>query len=201
MPQGIELEVLTGRDLALTARIPDLARLRITVFREYPYLYDGSLAYEEEYLATYPACPDSVVVLARAGTAVVGASTGLPLRAKTEAFQRPFVAQGFDPARVFYCGESVLLPAYRGRGVYRDFFSAREGQALALGGFEWMALCAVVRPDSHPRRPADYVPLDAIWEKFGYRKVSTLTTRYSWKDLDDTTASEKEMVFWLKHLS
>ena len=33
--------------------INDLARLRVAVFRDWPYLYDGDAAYEREYLARY----------------------------------------------------------------------------------------------------------------------------------------------------
>ncbi len=199
-PHGLLIEILTGRDPDLRSRIADLALLRIQVFREFPYLYDGSLAYEEKYLSTYVDCPDSVVIFARDGATVVGASTGLPLTAETDNFKRPFLAQELDPLRIFYCGESVLLPAYRGRGVYREFFDGREAHARRLGGVERMALCAVVRSSTHPRRPSDYVPLDTIWGKFGYAMRADLTTTYSWKDLDETTASAKEMVFWLKPL-
>ena len=31
----------------------DLTQLRMTVFKEFPYLYEGSLEYELEYLETY----------------------------------------------------------------------------------------------------------------------------------------------------
>jgi GNAT superfamily N-acetyltransferase len=200
MPSPLAIQVFTGRDPALKSRIADLAQLRMTVFREYPYLYDGSLAYEEEYLRTYLECADIVVVLVTDGARVVGASTGLPLSAETEAFQRPFLAQNLDPGRVFYGGESVLLPEYRGQGLYRSFFTQREAHARSFG-HDRMAFCAVVRPDSHPRRPADYVPLDTIWQKFGYTKHPKLTTTYPWKDLDEPSASDKEMVFWMKPLN
>ena len=40
----IETRVLTGA--ALEAALEDVARLRIAVFRDWPYLYDGSLDYE-----------------------------------------------------------------------------------------------------------------------------------------------------------
>jgi GNAT superfamily N-acetyltransferase len=128
----MQLETVVGDDLA--KYIPDLARLRMTVFREYPYLYDGSEAYEAEHLRAYTSSGEAIAVLARDGDAIVGASTGIPLAAESEAFVRPFKALGLDPATVFYCGESVLLPAWRGRGIYRGFFEAREAYARELGG-------------------------------------------------------------------
>ena len=47
--------------------LPDLARLRITVFRDWPYLYDGTLDYEQEYLAKFAAAKGAVCVIARDG--------------------------------------------------------------------------------------------------------------------------------------
>ncbi|MCB1746435.1 MAG: GNAT family N-acetyltransferase [Gammaproteobacteria bacterium] len=200
MTHGIDIEVLGGRDAGLAAAVPALARLRITVFREFPYLYDGDFDYETNYLRTYTACADSVVVLARDGEAVVGASTGLPLAAETDEFKAPFVAAGLDVTRIFYCGESILLPAYRGRGIYKAFFAGRENHARALGRFERIVLCAVERAADHPRRPPDYVPLDAVWQRFGYHRRADLVTTFEWKDLDETSASPKRMVFWEKAL-
>jgi len=58
----------------------------------------------------------------------------------------------------------------------------------------------VQRPEDHPRRPADYAPLDRIWSKFGYVKHPEIHTSYSWKDLDEKEESPKPMVYWLKPL-
>jgi len=58
----------------------------------------------------------------------------------------------------------------------------------------------VERPTDHPRRPPDYVPLDAFWQKRGYRKHPDFTTTFSWKDLDETTETAKPMTFWIKPL-
>ncbi|MGE0334618.1 MAG: GNAT family N-acetyltransferase [Gammaproteobacteria bacterium] len=197
---GLEIRVLTGRNPEFATLVPDLARLRITVFREFPYLYDGSAAYEEKYLATYTNCADSVAVIVRDGDRVVGASTGLPLVAETPEFQQPFLAHGYLPATIFYCGESVLLAEYRGRGLYRAFFEGREQHARTLRGFRSMALCAVVRKEDHPRRPPGYAPLDPVWQRFGYVRHPELVTQYEWQDLDEAAPSAKDMVFWLKSL-
>lgn len=200
MSDGLIIKRLTGADPELPAFLPDLARLRIRVFRDFPYLYDGTVEYEENYLKTYTACPESVVVLVLDQDRVVGASTGLPMAAETPEFQQPFVENGYDPARVFYCAESVLLPEYRGRGIYPKFFAEREGHAIRLGRFDLAAFCCVQRPEDHPLRPRDYVPLDGVWSRFGYVKHPELLTRYHWKDVDEAEETAKPMVFWLKPL-
>lgn len=200
MTGTLTIKRITGRDRNLESYLEDLAQLRIKVFRAFPYLYDGSIDYEMSYLETYTSCPESIVVLVMDGEQVVGATTGLPLDAETAEFQKPFIDAGYDASRIFYCAESVLLSEYRGRGVYPKFFEEREGHARSIGRFDTCAFCCVERPENHPLRPADYVPLDSIWSRFGYTKHPELRTSYSWKDVDETEESEKPMVFWLKTL-
>lgn len=194
----LKIQSVSGE--ALKDYIPALAALRIRVFREFPYLYDGDLAYEEDYLNTYVQAPDSVIVLVFDDDQIVGASTAIPMVNETVEFKQPFVDAGYNPDEIFYCGESVLLPDYRGQGVGVAFFEAREAHAAKLGGFKFSCFCAVDRPENHPRRPANYEPLDRFWQKRGYRKTPQLATTYSWKDLDEAMQSAKPMTFWMKEL-
>lgn len=194
----LKLERLSGDKL--NQYIPELARLRIQVFRDWPYLYDGDLAYEEKYLQTYIEAPDSVIVLAFDGDKVVGASTGIPLKYETDEVKAPFIDAGYDVDNIFYCGESVLLPDYRGQGAGVAFFDHREEHAREIGGFEYSCFCGVQRPDNHPRRPAGYVPLDNFWRKRGYEKYPELSTTFSWKELDENSESPKPMTFWMKKI-
>ena len=193
----LALQTLTGE--ALAAHIGDLARLRIAVFRDWPYLYDGDEAYEHEYLSVFAHCPEALAVLALEGGKVVGASTGMPLAAEQDYVRKPFEEAGIDQAPVFYFSESVLLKPYRGQGVGEAFFKARE--EFARRNYAWAYFCGVVRPADHPARPADYVPLDAFWRKRGYEPVPGLTARFSWKDLGDSEETEKPMAFWRKRLA
>ncbi len=192
--------MLTLTGAAITPHLPALAKLRITVFRDWPYLYEGDAAYEENYLKIYPASAGAAVVLAFDGDTVVGASTCLPLADETANIQAPFIDHGFDIARVCYFGESVLLTGYRGRGIGVRFFEAREAHARRRGGFTTTAFCAVQRPETHRLRPAGYVPLDAFWTKRGYARQPHLRCKMSWRDINETAESEKTLGFWTKTL-
>jgi GNAT superfamily N-acetyltransferase len=189
---------------ALQNALPALARLRITVFREWPYLYDGTLEYEQKYLSRFASAKDAMIVAVRDGEEIVGGSTAAPLRGHTEEFVPLFEAHGFDPDRIFYFGESVLLAEYRGRGLGHAFFDHREAHARACAGakgaYSLTAFCAVIRPDDHPLKPPGYRPLDAFWEKRGYRKVDGLVGTYAWKDIDQLSETAKPMQFWIKTL-
>lgn len=196
MEEEIRLERCSGA--ALARHIPDLARLRIQVFREFPYLYDGDMDYEQNYLRDYATCPSAVIVIAFAKDQVVGASSGMALRDECDEFKKPFVEHDYDLDKIFYCAESVLDANWRGRGLGHRFFDEREAHARELGGFDTFTFCAVHRPADHPRRPANYRPLDEFWKRRGYTRHPELTTEFSWKDLDETEPSPKQLTYWLK---
>lgn len=174
-----------------------LAQLRIAVFRAYPYLYDGTVADETAYLADFIGSDDAVLVAARDGEAIIGAATASPMRDQGEDFRARFADAGFDPGTLFYFGESVLLPEYRGRGIGHAFFDARE-QAAREAGAGGAAFAAVVRPADHPARPADYRPLDPFWRARGYAPVDGLTVAMDWKEVGEDSSSAKALQVWMR---
>ncbi len=194
----LDVRSLTGAEIDPV--LPALARLRMVVFRDWPYLYDGTLDYEESYLAKFAKATGAVCVVASDGAEIVGASTGAPMAEHADEFGLPFRAAGYDLDRIFYCGESVLLKSHRGHGLGHAFFDHREAQAKRLGGFTHSTFCRVVRPDDHPLKPSDYVPLDGFWRKRGYAPVEGLIAHYPWKDIDQPEETAKPMQFWMKGL-
>lgn len=192
----IEVRRLTGE--ALGAALDDVARLRITVFRAYPYLYDGDLAYEQTYLQTYRDSAEAILVGAFDGARLVGASTGTPMEDHGE-FAAAFEGHDIALTQIFYCAESVLLPDYRGQGIGHAFFDQREAHGSALGR-KYSAFCGVVRAPDHPLRPADYAPLDPFWRKRGYAPVDGAQAVYRWKDIDQNVETDHALQFWLRAL-
>lgn len=193
----MKVEVLTGRDIL--PAIPALAKLRIAVFADWPYLYDGDLAYEEKYLHDFASADDAVLVLARDGEKIVGASTASPMVAQAEEIRVPVQAHGLNISSISYFGESVLLPHYRGQRLGHAFFDHRESHARACGAKHAM-FASVIRPLDHPARPADYRPLDAFWQARGYCKVPGLICEIAWKDHGEVTESPKPLQFWMREL-
>jgi GNAT superfamily N-acetyltransferase len=199
---GIKIEAIAGARLASV--LGDLARLRIEVFRAWPYLYDGSPDYERDYLAEFASAQDALVVAAFDEANIVGAATAAPLLGHTAEFAPLFAARGFEPERVFYFGESVLLPQYRGTGLGHAFFDHREAHARAcrnaIGNYTHTAFCGVIRADDDPRQPAGYRPLDGFWRKRGYAPVPGLVGQYSWREIGAAEDSRKDMQFWVRAL-
>lgn len=196
--RSITLRTLVGD--AIAPYVDALARLRIHVFREWPYLYQGSAAYEADYLQVYTRSKRSVAVLAFDGGQVVGASTGLPLEEESAAFIAPFAAAGYPPATVFYCGESVLMPAYRGQGLGHRFFDEREAHARALGGFAWTAFCSVDREPADPRRPTMHRDNELFWRKRGYAPVPGMQVALPWPEVGADEELPHTLTCWTRPL-
>ena len=195
----IQVLRVTGADML--PWLEHVARLRIAVFRDFPYLYDGDMAYEREYLQALSQAAGGVLVLALDESgAPVGASTGMPLVESETAIREPFQQEGLAEAPIFYCGESVLLPAYRGRGLGHRFFDEREEHARSLPGVRTSAFASVVRAADDPRCPADYHRNHAFWKGRGYREHSQLRATLAWKEVGATVQSDHALTFWLREL-
>lgn len=191
------INLLKGKEIL--PFLSDLASLRISVFNEYPYLYVGDAEYEKDYLSTYAQCRDFVLVLIKDGEKVIGASTALPLKYETDYCKKAFDKSNYNVNDIFYFGESVLMPEYRKKGLYKSLFKYRE-EAAKSQGYKYASFCAVNRSSNDPRKPDHYMPLDPVWQKYGYSKLQDVKAYFTWKEVGEDQQSEKEMVFWIKSL-
>ncbi len=194
----LRLQNFHGAELA--AHLDALGELRIAVFHEYPYLYAGTLEHEREYLGTYVRSSGSLVVLVFDDDRVVGATTCLPMLDEGPEFQAAFVQAGYDLSTICYFGESILLPAYRGRGIGKEFFVRRETHVRKLG-LKLSTFCAVDRPAEHVLRPQGYRPLDDFWRSQGYVKRPELQATFVWQEIGEDAESPKTLTFWTKELA
>lgn len=195
---GLSCKIFRGAEIRDVT--DGLAALRITVFRDYPYLYDGSVAYEKEYLETYIKSENSFLFSVFDGESMVGATTCIPLTHETADVQEPFIQKGMDIGRIFYFGESILLKNYRGLGLGNRFFEEREAHAASFPAVDTVCFCAVKRPADHPLKPADYQPLDAFWTRRGYVKAPDMVSYFGWRDLGEAVSTSKPMEYWFKKI-
>ncbi len=184
--------------------VKDVATMRIEGFREFPYLYEGNMAYEEKYLEGYAKEPRAMLIRVLEGDKLAAVATATPLDSSSdivaEAPER-FEARGHDPKTFYYYAEIIVKKAYRGRGIAEMIYREREHRARQWG-YRNVCLAVVKRPDDHPLRPADYKSPERIFERDGFVKTS-IEIVYNWPTILPNGKVEKKdnlMVFWSRSL-
>lgn len=184
---------------AIEYHLEDIAKLRIEIFKEFPYLYDGNIDYEKQYLETYVSSNKSLVILAYIENKLVGVSTCIAMNDSDDYFRCVFSKEGFNINKSFYFGESIVLKEFRGNKIGFEFFKKREQFARRIyPNIELIAFCSVDRPNNHGLRPKSYKSLNQFWSRLGYSIYRSAKVNYSWKDIDNESESLKQMSVWIK---
>ncbi len=148
---NIREQLLTGAVIA--EKLDDLATLRLDIFLEYPYLYQGRREDELAYLYTYAEKPEACVILAYDGPAVIGAATGMPLIHEDTQLLEAFADTAYSLNEIYYVGELLFRPAYRNSGLGQKLLAQMESHVLSLGRYHKLTCATVERPAS-PLAPA-----------------------------------------------
>ena len=194
----VRVEPLAGE--ALARGLPALARLRIAVFRDWPYLYDGTLDHEQTYLAKLAAAPGAVIVAACDGDEIVGCATAAPLAEVEGEFAAPFWrAKGYDIAthlllRGVRAAAGLSRPGPRPR-LLRPARGARPRARRLRRTRRSAPWCA--RTTIRCGRPTTC--RSSVLEQARLRQGSTAwSARFAWKDIDQPAETAKPMQFWMK---
>lgn len=193
---SVKIKTLRGR--AIIPYIHKIAALRIAIFREYPYLYEGNMSYEERYLLMYSRTEDAMLVIAENNDEVVGVITGLPLTESMEEIKGLFIEKNIPAERIFYLGEIILLPEYRSKNIGYMMYQQFEKAVEEMEFYEKIALCEVLRTENDLRKPLDYKSLNSFWNRQGYIKHPDLIADFSWKEIGAVEETKHPMVFWIK---
>lgn len=199
MSSNINIRTFTGA--GIKTYVPSMAKLRIEVFKGYPFLSTISLEDEMAYLRKFIQHKDAIAILVFDGPKIVGVSIGAPFEMQEADLLRPFQEKGLNPASYFYFGQSTLLEPYRGRGVGHHFFDIREQHAKNLKKFTAICFISIVRLPHHPLASPDHSSISIFWEKRGYVKRPDLIYYKSWKDINEPKESTKTLMFWTKDLA
>ena len=185
--------------------LDDVASLRIELFRQYPYLYDGNLEYERNYLKGLSENDKSFVVAAYMDDQVVGAATALPLSSNAEILdgvRERFFRAGFDPQACYYYSEILVRPSQRRRGISKEFYRRRREMALQLG-YSTVCFSALNTEEIDSPAPPDYFDPSEMWRGMGFIQHRDIYVDYEWPTLrpDGTTLDmTHRLYFWTRHL-
>ena len=171
--------------------------MRLTIFREYPYLYEGILEDELSYVSHY--AEHGMVLIAQDGEKVIGAVTGMSLGLEEEYFQKPFKTAGLDPHQYFYIGELLLQSPYRGKRLGSQLLQQIEQEICKTGQYRYLCCATVVRPANHPLRPETFFPIEPFCQRHGYGLLDRVTVQIPWQQTDGTRPLNT-LQFWVKQL-
>ncbi|MCG8332269.1 MAG: GNAT family N-acetyltransferase [Chitinophagales bacterium] len=196
MQQKISIKLFLGKKAE--QYIDEVANLRIKIFREFPYLYDGDKDYEKHYLKKFIGTEDSLIAIAFDENSVIGALTGLPLKLEEQTIYQAWIQKGDSIDKVYYFSEALIFKAYRRQGIGKALFTIAESWVSSTNQFETYTLATVIRANNHPKRPQGYTSSDAFWLKLDYKKTDDIICTISWKEVGEETESSKPLLFWSK---
>jgi GNAT superfamily N-acetyltransferase len=194
----IHVRSFTGS--GLKPYLHSVAKLRMDVFREYPYFEEPDLDRETQTLRKIFSHRESIGVVIFDNTTIVGASIGYPLALEEPFLQKPFKERRMEIDSYFTFGDSVLLKAYRGRGIGHHFFDAREAHVAHHKKYKHICFCFPEHFETDPKAPKDFIPLSDFWRKRGYTQHPEMKGTLSWKTIGEAQPSEKQMVYWIKEV-
>jgi GNAT superfamily N-acetyltransferase len=197
------LKIITDQLFSGTAIanvLDDLATLRLEIFREYPYLYEGRRKDELDYLGTYAKVVDACAILAYYGSTIIGAATGMPLIHEDAQTLDAFARASLPLGEIYYVGELLFRPAWRNTGLGRKSLARLENHVHSFGSYRMLTCATVERPDDHPLRPLDYIPITRFLAKTGFARLTGVTTHFKWLETDGVKR-DHSMQFWVKDLS
>ncbi|MEK6627422.1 MAG: GNAT family N-acetyltransferase [Bdellovibrionota bacterium] len=181
-----------------------IAAFRIKYFREFPYLYEGNLEYEQKYISGFAKNPKALLLIIKSDDEIVGVSTAIPLISDADILgnaSKKFTEKKLNPKEFYYYGEVVIKPEHRGQGIASYLMRKQETFAKDLG-YKKISLATVVRDKNDPRTPKDYVSTDEVWKAVGFKKEE-IFINYEWPTIlsNNTIKSiDNQMVFWTKEL-
>lgn len=192
----------TGKDVAKFTTL--IANYRISFFKKFPYLYEGNMEYESNYLEGILNEKKSLLVVIQFNNSPIGISTSYPLTTEadilTETYEK-FISENKKPEEYFYYSEIILSDDHRQKGLSKTVYEIQEDYAKTLG-FKKICLATVLREKNDIRKPLDYRDSDGLWENLGFSKTKIIID-YEWPTIQFDSSIQKnknKMIFWEKNV-
>lgn len=177
-----------------------IASLRLDIFREYPYLYEGLRDDELRYLRSYAEKPGACVILVEDAGKTIGAATGMPLKHEDQHLLDSFAGTAHLIDKSYYVGELLFYRDYRHRGFGSRLLARIEEYVRSLGPYSHLVCMTVMRPPDHLLCPADYAPIERFLARTGFVPMAGITSTIAWREIDGVRRDHL-LQFWRKDLS
>jgi GNAT superfamily N-acetyltransferase len=193
----------TFRGESISSYVKDITDLCISIYAEYPYLYEGT---EEEYLPFiehYTQSKNGIACILFDHEKPIGIAIGMPMNEMREKYKHPFVnaRPKENCEELFYLGEFLLLKDYRGQGLGKQMYSELEHLVKEYVGLKKICFCKIDETNQNPLKPENYKALDGFWAKLGFDKCDDINVTVYWRNVCEDNESPHQLVYWLKSLS
>lgn len=196
----MKIVVIEGQDLS--PFLEKIAALRVSVFHEYPYLYEGTIEFEiNKVLPMYLRSVNSIFVIALKEDQVVGAATGIPLTDMEAMYQQPFKENNISMKGIFCLGDLMVVKKMRGKGIGSKMYKIFEEHVRKKNVYKKIALYEIQRDKKDPKQQKNYHSLDNFWKSYGFVKHPEIHFQIPWKEVGDDKEKVHHLIFWLKDLS
>jgi GNAT superfamily N-acetyltransferase len=192
--QNITFEVVKGAQIKSIEQ--SFANLRISIFREYPYLYQGDLLTEKQYFDMFG--DNTICVIAKDGSAIVGIIIGTPLQEVFKRLLEPLTEAPIE--KMFYLADILVLKSYRGQQIGHTLYQLFEKEVQKTGLFTNILIREIFKSPDDPKKPSDYYSLDLFWNKKGFKKMEGITQQDQWKAIGDDDLSFHTMIYQEKKI-
>jgi len=198
----ITIEILIGKNAS--EYIEYVSHLRINIFKEYPYLYQGDLEYEKKYVADYTLHNQAMIAIAKIDGLIAGISTGIPVISDSKIAQdvkEIFTKQKTEAEKYYYYGEIMILPEFRGKGLATKLYSAQD-KIIKEWGFEHACILTVIRENDHPLKPKCYNSPNSLWKHLGFFQTGYKTNLH-WQTIQsdgNSNDASNTLELWSKKI-
>lgn len=192
---SLDIRAYHGDELLKWVNI--IAEMRISEFRNFPYLYAGNIEIEKKYLTSYTQDIKSAVIIASYQDKIAGILTGMPLTSHLDPVngaKELFIKNGLNPLEYYYCGEFIVKPEFRNQGIAKMLY-IKQVEYAKKQRFKKFCLMTVDRS----KKPPSYFDTELLWKKLGFIKTD-MKVKLSWPTINENQSIEDRehvLTFWI----
>ena len=185
--------------------IPEIAKARLELFKEFPYLYEGTYENELKYLTDFVKNPKSIILTAHEADKLIAFVTATAVESGfdlTEAIKDLMQKEDIDTSKYFYISEMMVYPEFRSFELQNKLKKDIENYAKE-NSYTKVCFLSVFRENDHPLRPEGYKEISRLW-KFNKNHKTDISTEFEWNTVQKDSESKlmnNRLDLWEKKLT
>ena len=193
--------MVTGK--AINDCFEAIATLRLMVFSEYPYCYQGSFEDEQKHFGQYTCHEDRSLAVLFEKNQIIGLSTRIPAASALPLLGRAvpeLERRGVNIEQHYYVIESMIKQAFRGKKRGQLLYQEHEVFIRRRG---YQTNCLLTLATESTITSVEKKPFTSLWHWLGFKKTA-IQTSFTWLTrMFDHLVREQSHVFdfWARDLT